>query len=360
MSSAARAGWTCAGGTSPAWRPTAPATRWPATIREAPLSPLLTVEGLTKRFPLSGIGAWIDRMRGRGAEVRAVDNVSFAIEAGETLGLVGESGCGKSTVARCVLRLVEPTSGAVRFGQQDIVGLDRRALRHMRPVMQMVFQDPTAALNPRLTVRQMIEEPLRLHTSLTVAERREQVADMLAAVGLGAELASRYAHELSGGQKQRVNIARAMVTRPQFVVLDEPTSALDVSLRSRIILLLEKLREDLGLSYLFISHDIATVKYLARRVAVMYLGTIVEQAPTRELFAGPRHPYTRALLSAVPIPDPDAHRERFVLSGEVPSPIATPSGCPLRTRCPLAQSACATPPPLREIAPDHWVACHMA
>jgi ABC-type oligopeptide transport system ATPase subunit len=186
----------------------------------------------------------------------------------------------------------------------------------------MVFQDPTAALNPRLSVRRMVEEPLRLHTTLTPQERREQVDDMLAAVGLGTELAARYAHELSGGQKQRVNIARAMVTRPRFVVLDEPTSALDVSLRSRVILLLEQLRQDLGLAYLFISHDIATVKYLARRVAVMYLGTIVEQAATRDLFARPLHPYTRALLSAVPVPDPDARRERFVLSGEVPSPLS--------------------------------------
>ena len=291
--------------------------------------------------------------------MRAVEGVSFAIEPGETLGLVGESGCGKSTVARCILRLVEPTSGAVRFGEEDIVGLDRAALRRLRPAMQMVFQDPTAALNPRLSVQRMIEEPLRLHTTLSSRQRRERVNDMLAAVGLGPELAVRYAHELSGGQKQRVNIARAMVSRPRFVVLDEPTSALDVSLRSRVILLLEKLREDLGLSYLFISHDIATVKYLARRVAVMYLGTIVEQAATRDLFAHPLHPYTRALLSAVPIPDPDARRERFVLSGEVPSPIATPSGCPLRTRCPLAQPVCHEPPPLREVAPGHRVACHM-
>jgi oligopeptide/dipeptide ABC transporter ATP-binding protein len=329
------------------------------TTKEASLPPLLTVDRLTKRFPLAGIGAWLDRLRGRAATVRAVEGVSFAIEPGETLGLVGESGCGKSTVARCILRLVEPTSGAVHFDRQDIVGLDRPALRRLRPAMQMVFQDPTAALNPRLSVRRMIEEPLRLHTTLTPRERRERVNDMLAAVGLGPELAARYAHELSGGQKQRVNIARAMVTRPRFVVLDEPTSALDVSLRSRVILLLEQLREDLGLAYLFISHDIATVKYLARRVAVMYLGTIVEQADTRDLFAHPLHPYTRALLSAVPIPDPDARRERFVLSGEVPSPIAVPSGCPLRTRCPLAQAVCHEPPPLREVARGHWVACHV-
>jgi oligopeptide/dipeptide ABC transporter ATP-binding protein len=319
---------------------------------------LLTVERLTKRFPLTGIGAWLDRRRGRAAEVRAVEDVSFTIDAGETLGLVGESGCGKSTVARCVLRLVEPTSGSVRFGDRDIVGLDRAALRRLRPAMQMVFQDPTAALNPRLTVRRMVEEPLRLQGELPPAERGQRVGEILAAVGLGAELASRYAHELSGGQRQRVNIARAMVSRPRFVVLDEPTSALDVSLRSRVILLLETLRAELGLTYLFISHDIATVKYLAQRVAVMYLGSIVEQAPTRDLFARPQHPYTRALLSAVPIPEPQARRERFVLSGEVPSPIAVPSGCPLRTRCPLAQSVCQQPPPLREVAPGHHVACH--
>lgn len=323
------------------------------------MPPLLKVEGLAKSFPMRGLGAWLDAMRGRRSDVRAVDGVSFDIAAGETLGLVGESGCGKSTVARCVLRLIEPTSGFVRLDATDVTSADAAGLQHLRRSMQMVFQDPTAALNPRLSVRQMVEEPLRLHSDLMAPERREKTDAMLVAVGLGLEFGDRYPHELSGGQKQRVNIARAMVTDPRFVVLDEPTSALDVSLRSRIILLLETLRETLGRSYLFISHDIATVKYLAHRVAVMYLGAIVELTDTRELFARPLHPYTKALLSAVPIPDPDAQRERLVLAGEVPSPIDVPAGCRLRGRCPFAQAVCAEPVPLREVAPHHFVACHL-
>lgn len=323
------------------------------------MPPLLKVESLSKSFPMRGLGPMLDRMRGRRTDVRAVDGVSFDIAPGETLGLVGESGCGKSTVARCLLRLVEPTSGSVRLDDTEVTRLSGSALQRLRRGMQMVFQDPTAALNPRLSVRRMVEEPLRLHTTLGPRERRARVDDVLVAVGLGPDFAARYAHELSGGQKQRVNIARAIVSDPRFVVLDEPTSALDVSLRSRIILLLETLREQRGLSYLFISHDIATVKYLAHRVAVMYLGIIVEQAETRELFANPLHPYTRALLSAVPIPDPDARRERFALAGEVPSPVDIPAGCRLRGRCPLAQPICAEPVPLREVTPGHWVACHL-
>ena len=323
------------------------------------MQPLLEVEGLAKRFPVGGIGAWINRLRGRPTEVRAVSDVSFAIAPGETLGLVGESGCGKSTVARCLLRLIEPSAGSIRLEGRDLTALDAESLRHERRDMQMVFQDPTAALNPRLSVRRMVGEPLRLHTRLSPRERAERVDEVLAEVGLGRDLAARYPHELSGGQKQRVNIARAIATNPRFVVLDEPTSALDVSLRSRIILLLESLRQRLGLTYLFISHDLATVKYLAQRVAVMYLGTIVEQADTEELFARPLHPYTRALLSSVPVPDPDVRRNRFVLAGEVPSPIEIPVGCPLRGRCPLAQPVCAEPVPLRRIAPRHWVACHL-
>ncbi len=323
------------------------------------MPPLLEVEGLAKRFPVGGIGAWINRLRGRPTEVRAVDGVSFAIAPGETLGLVGESGCGKSTVARCLLRLVEPSAGRIRLEGRDVTALDAESLRHRRRDMQMVFQDPTAALNPRLSVRRMVGEPLRLHTHLGPRERSERVDDVLAEVGLGRDLAARYPHELSGGQKQRVNIARAIATHPRFVVLDEPTSALDVSLRSRIILLLEALRQQLGLTYLFISHDLATVKYLAQRVAVMYLGTIVEQADTDELFTRPLHPYTRALLSSVPVPDPDIRRQRFALAGEVPSPISIPVGCPLRGRCPLARPVCAEPVPLREVAPRHWVACHL-
>jgi oligopeptide/dipeptide ABC transporter ATP-binding protein len=322
--------------------------------------PLLSVEGLVKHFPLGGPGAWLDRLRGTAPRaVRAVDGVSFALEPGETLGLVGESGCGKSTVARSVLRLVEPTAGRVTFADTELTTLAAEPLRRQRRDLQMVFQDPTASLNPRLSVRRAVEEPLRRHGRLGAGARRERVREVLAQVGLGVELADRYPHELSGGQRQRVNIARAIATRPRFVILDEPTSALDVSLRARAILLLAELRATLGMTYLFISHDLATVKYLANRVAVMYLGTIVEEAPTRELFARPLHPYTKALLSSVPVPDPDARRQRLVLAGEVPSPIDIPRGCRLRGRCPLAQAVCAEPVILREVAPAHRVACHL-
>jgi len=320
---------------------------------------LLEVEDLAKHFRVGGLAAITERLRGIPTEVRAVDGISFRIAAGETLGLVGESGCGKSTVARCLLRLVEPTAGAIRLEGIKVTELGRRALRHLRRDMQMVFQDPTAALNPRHSVKRMIEEPLRLHTELLPAQRRERVHGVLAAVGLGAELADRYPHELSGGQKQRVNIARAIVSHPRFVVLDEPTSALDVSLRSRLILLLEALRDSLGLTYLFISHDIASVRYLAHRVAVMYLGVIVEIAETKVLFSNPLHPYTRALLSAVPIPEPGMRRQRISLSGEVPSLTNLSPGCRLRARCPFATAKCAEPVQLREITPGHWAACHL-
>ncbi|MCA1536773.1 ABC transporter ATP-binding protein [Bradyrhizobium sp. NBAIM03] len=321
---------------------------------------LVEIRDLQMHFPLGGMAGTLARLRGQDQPVvRAVDSVSFYIEAGETVGLVGESGCGKSTVARCLVRLIEPTAGSVCYDGTDIARLDAHAMKPLRRDIQMVFQDPTASLNPRLSVRRMVEEALTLHTKLPAKERRDRIEELMQEVGLGRDLLDRYPHELSGGQRQRVNIARAIATNPRFVVLDEPTSALDVSLRSRAILLLEKLREQLGLSYLFISHDLATVKYLASRVAVMYLGSIVEMSGTKDLFAKPLHPYSRALLAAIPVPDPDAKRDDFALSGEIPNPIDIAPGCKLRGRCPLAKPVCAERPPLKEVAPGRFVACHL-
>jgi oligopeptide/dipeptide ABC transporter ATP-binding protein len=315
---------------------------------------VLVVDDLQMHFPLRSIIPWrAPRV------VRAVDGVSIRVAAGETLGLVGESGCGKSTLARCVLRLVEPTRGRVVLDDQDLTALPEEALRRRRRDIQMVFQDPTASLNPRLSVAATVEEPLALHTPLTGAARRGRVDEVLEEVGLGAGLRDRYPHQLSGGQRQRVNIARAIATHPRLVVLDEPTSALDVSLRARVILLLAELKRRMGMTYLFISHDLSTVRYLCDRVAVMYLGVLVEEAPAAELFDHPAHPYTRALLSCIPVPDPDVAPVRLTLSGEVPSPIDIPTGCRLRGRCPLAQPVCAEPVPVREIAPGHTVACHL-
>jgi oligopeptide/dipeptide ABC transporter ATP-binding protein len=314
----------------------------------------LVVDDLQMHFPLRSIIPWrVPRV------VRAVDGVSLRVGAGETLGLVGESGCGKSTLARCVLRLIEPTRGRVLLDEEDLTALPEEALRRRRRDIQMVFQDPTASLNPRLSVAATVDEPLALHTPLAGAARRERVDEVLEEVGLGAGLRARYPHQLSGGQRQRVNIARAIATHPRLVVLDEPTSALDVSLRARVILLLAELKRRMGMTYLFISHDLSTVRYLCDRVAVMYLGVLVEEAPAAELFDHPAHPYTRALLSCIPVPDPDVAPERLRLSGEVPSPIDIPGGCRLRGRCPLAQPVCAEPVPLREIAPGHTVACHL-
>jgi peptide/nickel transport system ATP-binding protein len=315
---------------------------------------LLAIERLQMHFALRSLIPWrAPRL------VRAVDGVSLQVAAGETLGLVGESGCGKSTLARCVLRLIEPTRGRILLEGVDLTALGDEELRRRRRDVQMVFQDPTASLNPRLTVAATVDEPLALHTPLTGNARRARVDEVLAEVGLEAGLRDRYPHQLSGGQRQRVNIARAIATRPRLVVLDEPTSALDVSLRARVILLLGELKRRLGMTYLFISHDLSTVRYLCDRVAVMYLGVVVEEAPAAALFNHPTHPYTRALLSCIPIPDPDIAQERLTLAGEVPSPIDIPAGCRLRGRCPLAQPVCAEPVPVREVAPGHTVACHL-
>jgi oligopeptide/dipeptide ABC transporter ATP-binding protein len=319
----------------------------------------VSVRDLDKHFPMRSV-SWLHRRRGPAPVVRAVDGISFDIDQGRTLGLVGESGCGKSTVARCITRLLAPTAGTVRVGDKQLDRLEGEPLREARRDVQMVFQDPLAALNPRMSVERAVSEPLRLHTDLSPAGRRERVREILAEVGLRADVMGRYPHELSGGQRQRVNIARALACSPRFVVLDEPTSALDVSLRARVILMLEELRDRFGLTYLFISHDLATVKYLAQRVVVMYLGAVVEEADTNELFAHPLHPYTRALLAAVPVPDPKVRTEPFVLSGEIPSPVERHEGCRLRSRCPMASPVCAQPVVPREVSPGHIVACHFA
>jgi oligopeptide/dipeptide ABC transporter ATP-binding protein len=295
--------------------------------------------------------------------VRAVDDVSFTVDPGETLGLVGESGCGKSTVARTILRLVEPTAGSVHFDSRDVLALGAPELRALRRRMQIVFQDPYGSLNPRMTVRRTLREPLDIHRLATGPARDERVAGLLREVGLSPDLADRYPHELSGGQRQRVGIARALSVEPAFIVCDEPVSALDVSVQAQVLNLLADLRAQRRLTYLFIAHDLAVVRHIADRVAVMYLGRIVELAPAPALYAGPRHPYTRSLLSAVPVPDPAAQRQRIVLQGDPPSPARPPGGCPFHPRCPhpAKDERCRTERPrLREAGPGHHAACHFA
>ncbi|MDX2104399.1 MAG: dipeptide ABC transporter ATP-binding protein [Alphaproteobacteria bacterium] len=317
------------------------------------MTALLDVRNLTKHFPVRK-GWLIEREVGR---VRAVDGVSFTIQRGETLALVGESGCGKSTTGRLVLRLIEPTSGEVRLDGEVLADLSGEALRRLRRRMQIVFQDPYASLNPRLTVGDTIAEPLLLHgVGSTAAERRLKVAELLGLVGLRAEHARRYPHEFSGGQRQRVGIARALAAGPDLIVADEPVSALDLSIRAQVVNLLADLRQRLGLSYLFISHDLAVVRHLADRTAVMYLGRIVELAETAQLFARPRHPYTRALLSAALPPQPGRQRPPVALEGDVPSPLNPPSGCAFHPRCPLADARCRQEAP----AMVDGVACHHA
>jgi oligopeptide transport system ATP-binding protein len=319
---------------------------------------LLRVEDLQMHFPIyRGV---IQRQVGA---VRAVDGITFSVQRGETLGLVGESGCGKSTTGRTILQLYRPTSGSVHFEDIDLVHTKGEELRKMRRKMQMIFQDPYASLNPRMTVADIVGEPLMVHSVATGKEIQDRVQHLLALVGLNPSFASRYPHEFSGGQRQRIGVARALALQPSFIVCDEPISALDVSIQAQVVNLLEELQEQFNLTYLFIAHDLSMVKHISDRVAVMYLGVIVELASRDELYAKPLHPYTRALLSAVPIPDPiaDAKRERVILKGDVPSPANPPSGCRFRTRCPIAEAVCAeTRPEFREIRPGHFVACFFA
>lgn len=309
---------------------------------------LISVRNLVKHFPVEGTDD----------VVRAVDGVSFQIFAGETLGLVGESGCGKSTVGRCLLRLIEPTSGEIKFEDRDILSLDRKELRQVRREMQIIFQDPYASLNPRMKIGDIVGEPLVIHQQGNKAERRERVAELLRRVGLDPDYMDRYAHEFSGGQRQRIGVARTLALNPRLIVADEPVSALDVSVQAQVVNLLQELQEEFKLTYLFISHGLAVVEHISTRVAVMYLGRIVEIANAEDLYANPLHPYTQALLSAIPIPDPQQKRNRIILQGDVPTPINPPSGCRFRTRCPIAIEECThIDPDLREVSQGHEVAC---
>lgn len=318
---------------------------------------ILKVNDLKMHFPIyRGV---LQRQVGA---VRAVDGISFNVLRGETLGLVGESGCGKSTTGRAILQLYKPTAGEVHFEGVDLIKLRGEELRQMRRKMQMIFQDPYASLNPRMTVEQIVGEPLIVHSAATGKEVHDRVEHLLETVGLNPAFSTRYPHEFSGGQRQRIGVARSLALQPSFIICDEPISALDVSIQAQVVNLLEELQEQFNLTYLFIAHDLSMVRHISRRVAVMYLGVIVELTTRDELYLNPLHPYTQALLSAIPIPDPvvDAQRKRTILEGDVPSPANPPSGCPFRTRCPIAESLCAdSRPDFREVKPGHFVACHL-
>lgn len=320
---------------------------------------LIEIKNLSMYFPIT---KGIIRQR-KIAEIKAVDGVSFFIRRGETLGLVGESGCGKTTLGRCILQLIHPTSGEVDFEGVDLCRTPEEQLRSIRQKMQIIFQDPFDSLDPRMRAGEIVAEPLRVHTRIRGKELREKVADLLHVVGLDPSMTDRYPHEFSGGQRQRLGIARALSIRPRFIVCDEPISALDVSIQAQIINLLEDLQGEFDLTYLFIAHDLSVVRHISHRVAVMYLGKIVEIANRDDLYRFAKHPYTVALLSAVPVPDPvvEATRERIILKGEPPSPVALPPGCNFHPRCPISIELCQKEvPSLRPIGEDHWVACHLA
>jgi oligopeptide/dipeptide ABC transporter ATP-binding protein len=319
------------------------------------MSALLEVKGLKKYFPIrTGL---FGKTQGY---VKAVDDVTFSVEEGETLGIVGESGCGKSTTGRTILRLVEPTEGEVIFQGTNLSRLNSRELRAVRRDLQIVFQDPYASLNPRMTIGAILEEPLKIHQQATAIERKKKVMELLEIVGLTEHHYDRYPHEFSGGQRQRIGIARALITRPKLVIADEPVSALDVSIQSQILNLMKDLQAQFKLTYIFISHDLSVVRHISDRVGVMYLGRMVELAPKQKLYTNPLHPYTQALLSAVPQPDPRKTRERILLSGDVPSPANPPAGCAFHTRCHACMEICKTERPVfRETSDGHWVACHL-